>query len=214
PMSAQSSAPSWTGWIESTNDALLILEAARRGLIPRVTHRLNVDERKTIASGAVYVFDESHISRWTDSIHWSRAHICGNFLLYRQVRSRSDADGPEPAAFAEHGHTSAFGHPRADIATRFERERMLLNGLPNDKHKADGLIKKTFSAKMDGIEQHLVCYYKLADVGNGRLHPPSSFPGLAALDISTESLERAHVVMQPKGEIGADGISRYRGMAE
>ena len=32
--------PPWSGWIETTGDALLILEAARRGLIPRVTRRL------------------------------------------------------------------------------------------------------------------------------------------------------------------------------
>ncbi|KAE9388027.1 hypothetical protein BT96DRAFT_927269 [Gymnopus androsaceus JB14] len=49
------SGPIWTqnGWIESTLDALLILEAARRGLIPRVTRRLVDSERKMISSAYV-----------------------------------------------------------------------------------------------------------------------------------------------------------------
>ena len=50
--------PPWSGWISTTGDALLILEAARRGLIPRVTRRLVDAERKMIVSGSVFVFDE------------------------------------------------------------------------------------------------------------------------------------------------------------
>lgn len=100
-----------------------------------------------IVSGSVYIFDESHINRWTDSIKWSRLHIFGSFLLYRQVRSRSDVDDPNPAAggsaaFAEHRPASVLSRPRADIAARLKSERMLLDTLPNDKHKADGFIKK------------------------------------------------------------------------
>ena len=47
--------PPWTGFIETTGDALLILEAARRGMIPRVTRRLVDAERKMITSGSVFV---------------------------------------------------------------------------------------------------------------------------------------------------------------
>lgn len=76
--------PPWTGWIETTGDALLILEAARRGLIPRVTRRLVDSERKMITSGSVFVFDEdeSGIKRWTDGFFWSPSRILGNFLVY------------------------------------------------------------------------------------------------------------------------------------
>jgi hypothetical protein len=70
--------PVWTeppcSWfIETTEDALLILEAARRGLIPRVTRRLVDRERRMITSGSVFVFDEdeSGIKRWTDGLLWS-----------------------------------------------------------------------------------------------------------------------------------------------
>ncbi len=80
--------PPWSGWIETTGDALLILEAARRGLIPRVTRRLVDSERKMITSGSVFVFDEdeSGIKRWTDGFVWSPSRILGNFLVYYHFR--------------------------------------------------------------------------------------------------------------------------------
>ena len=82
--------PPWCGWIETTLDALLILEAARRGMIPRVTRRLVDAERKMITSGSVFVFDEdeSGIKRWTDGFFWSPSRILGNFLLYRETDKR------------------------------------------------------------------------------------------------------------------------------
>lgn len=82
--------PPWSGWIETTLDALIILEAARRGLIPRVTRRLVDAERRMISSGAVFVFDEdeSGIKRWTDGFFWSPSRILGNFLLYRETEKR------------------------------------------------------------------------------------------------------------------------------
>ena len=87
---AESSAcePPWSGWIETTGDALLILEAARRGLIPRVTRRLVDSERKMITSGSVFVFDEdeSGIKRWTDGFVWSPSRILGNFLVHDHLR--------------------------------------------------------------------------------------------------------------------------------
>jgi len=73
----------WTGFIETTGDALLILEAARQGVIPRVTRRLVEAERKMIGSGSIFVFDEeeSGIRRWTDGCFWSPSRILGNFLV-------------------------------------------------------------------------------------------------------------------------------------
>jgi hypothetical protein len=67
-----------------------MLEAARRGVIPRVTRRLVDAERKMICSGSVFVFDEdeSGIKRWTDGLFWSPSRILGNFLLYRETDKR------------------------------------------------------------------------------------------------------------------------------
>ncbi|KAF7361005.1 Global transcription regulator sge1 [Mycena sanguinolenta] len=86
----------WSGWIETTGDALLILEAARRGLIPRVTRRLHDTERPhMISSGAVFVFDEgeSGIKRWTDGCFWSPSRILGNFLIYRETDGKGQGHG-------------------------------------------------------------------------------------------------------------------------
>lgn len=75
--------PPFRGYIESTLDSLLVFEAARRGMIPRVTRRLIERERGMVQSGAVFVFDEheSGIKRWTDGLIWSPSRILGNFLV-------------------------------------------------------------------------------------------------------------------------------------
>lgn len=220
--------PPWSGWISSTGDALLILEAARRGLIPRVTRRLVDAERKMICSGSVFVFDEeeSGIKRWTDGYFWSPSRILGNFLLYRETggrggRKRKDKDkeaspledefvespqdtDPKPARSLV-GSLSAHTHNSHNPASS--------NG-PPFHFKPDGLMKKTFSLTINGVPQHLISYYKPSDVTNGRLRSPSSLPELASLDISPEYLDKTHFRVPPKVEVGTDGVPRYRGDAD
>lgn len=60
------------------------MKAARRGILPRVTRRLNELERRSmIRSGAVFVFsvEESGIKCWTEGLAWSQSRISGNFLV-------------------------------------------------------------------------------------------------------------------------------------
>ena len=152
--------PPWSGWIESTLDALLILEAARRGLIPRVTRRLVDSERKMITSGSVFVFDEdeSGIKRWTDGFFWSPSRILGNFLLYRETDkrgaghrgARSDpSDANEQAQYNVDGARSegqSLSRPKGEksqLGLDRHRERTLVGSLTNSyKFKPDGLMKK------------------------------------------------------------------------
>ncbi|KAI0058609.1 hypothetical protein BV25DRAFT_1810437, partial [Artomyces pyxidatus] len=236
PDSAQASSstwtePPWSGWIETTGDALLILEAARRGLIPRVTRRLVDSERKMITSGSVFVFDEdeSGIKRWTDGFFWSPSRILGNFLLYRETEkrgaghrsARADAaaaadNGEFPEGTKVEGQT--LSRPRGE-ASRLgidrHRERSLVGSLTNSyKFKTGGMMKKTFSLTISGVSQHLISYYKIEDVEQGRLRSASSYPELASLDISPEYLEKTHFRNPPKVEIGVDGVPRYRGEAD
>jgi hypothetical protein len=59
------------GYVETTDNALRLIHAARQGVIPRTIRRLNDSERKAmIRSGAVFVFsvEESGIKRWTGEI--------------------------------------------------------------------------------------------------------------------------------------------------
>lgn len=154
--------PPWSGWIETTGDALLILEAARRGLIPRVTRRLIDSERKMITSGSVFVFDEdeSGIKRWTDGFFWSPSRILGNFLLYRETDKRgaghrgaaSRSDNPPITDEAQYtvdgvkmeGHS--LSRPKGEsnqMGIDRHRERTLMGSLTNSyKFKPEGLMKK------------------------------------------------------------------------
>ena len=51
--------PPWTGWIETTWDALLILKAAHHGIIPHVMCHLLDSEYRMITLGSVFMFDEN-----------------------------------------------------------------------------------------------------------------------------------------------------------
>ncbi|KAF8179986.1 Gti1/Pac2 family-domain-containing protein [Mycena galopus ATCC 62051] len=206
--------PPWSGWIETTGDALLILEAARRGLIPRVTRRLVDGERGMIASGSVFVFneDESGIKRWTDGFFWSPSRILGNFLLYRET----DKKGAGHSRRRKSGGVGVEGEENEDGGGggggggAGEGRRTLVGSLTNSyKFKADGLMKKTFSLTIGGVPQHLISYYKVSDVEAGRLRAPSTLPELASLDISPTLLDRGNFRCPPKLEIlcpGSDSI--------
>ncbi|KAF9484560.1 hypothetical protein BDN70DRAFT_797489 [Pholiota conissans] len=224
--------PPWSGWIETTGDALLILEAARRGLIPRVTRRLVDSERKMITSGSVFVFDEdeSGIKRWTDGFFWSPSRILGNFLLYRETDKKGaghrsaraelqDAqDAVAPATSFATDSAESLSRPKTDntgLSVDKQRERSLIGSLTNSyKFKPDGLMKKTFSVTIGGVAQHLISYYKVEDVESGRLRKPSSLPELRSLDISPEYLDKTHFRNPPKVEVGVDGVPRYSGEAD
>jgi Gti1/Pac2 family transcription factor len=141
--------PPWCGFIETTGDALLILEAARRGLIPRITRRLVDSERKMITSGSVFVFDEdeSGIKRWTDGFFWSPSRILGNFLLYRETHKRGNrstraADNDVDLRTTE----SSLSRPKNEtgsIVLDKSRERSVHGSLTNSlRFKSDGLMKK------------------------------------------------------------------------
>lgn len=150
--------PPWQGWIETTGDALLIFEAARRGVIPRVTRRLVESERKMITSGSVFVFDEaeSGIKRWTDGFFWSPSRILGNFLLYRETEKRGAAlrskSGDRPADTnpgdnqqeSGRNESTSLSRPKGEsVGIDRARERCLVGSLTNSyKFKQGGMVKK------------------------------------------------------------------------
>ena len=84
PSEATPDVQHFIGYVETTTDALRLIMAARQGIIPRITRRLNDSERRSmIRSGAVFVFcvEESGIRRWTEGLSWSPSRIVGNFLV-------------------------------------------------------------------------------------------------------------------------------------
>ncbi|PLW58417.1 hypothetical protein PCANC_00580 [Puccinia coronata f. sp. avenae] len=82
-----SATPAYDGYIGSTHDALIIFSGCYLGHFPMVSRRLHERERRSIRSGAVYVFDETKagIKRWTDGRVWSPSRILNNFLVYREI---------------------------------------------------------------------------------------------------------------------------------
>lgn len=81
-------APTFQGRIETTVDAIILIEACLQGRIAHVPRRPHEREREgLIKSGNVFVYEEhaSGIKRWTDGVPWSPSRILGNFLLYREL---------------------------------------------------------------------------------------------------------------------------------
>lgn len=74
------------GLILSLQDALLVLEATRRSILPNVKRRLNDEERKHIRAGSVYVWNEREcgMKRWTDGKNWLATEVKGPFLTYKE----------------------------------------------------------------------------------------------------------------------------------
>ncbi|KAI0342924.1 hypothetical protein BDW22DRAFT_1330010 [Trametopsis cervina] len=173
------------GFVETTADALRLIQAARCGLVPRITRRLNELERRSmIRSGAVFVFsvEESGIKRWTDGYTWTPSRISGNFLVYREVVERANRN-VYPTSGADDMHR-AEGHGTLKI---------------------QGLIKKTITVKIGGSDHHLICYYTHDDVRSGRLQRPTMIPSIMALDIPHELVQSTNFRYPPKLEVGPDG---------
>lgn len=91
-------AETYYGYVETVEDAVMIVEACRFGRLMRVKRRLLEKERQGIRSGSVFVFveRESGIRRWTDGKVWSPSRICGEFLIYRELESRQAPANRKP----------------------------------------------------------------------------------------------------------------------
>ncbi|EIE78163.1 hypothetical protein RO3G_02867 [Rhizopus delemar RA 99-880] len=171
------------GFIETTTDTLLIFEACRQGVLPKINRRLQERERGVIKSGTVIVFDEkeSGIKRWTDGLIWSPSRILGNFLIYRELEGREMLDEKTSNMLSTNGLQY-----NEEYKTN-NRERALVGSLTDTyKFKKGGLIKKTLSIQVNGSSQHLISYYTKEDVLSGKLATPSSIPQIASFQISLD----------------------------
>ncbi|ORX45292.1 hypothetical protein DM01DRAFT_265862 [Hesseltinella vesiculosa] len=180
------------GYIETTTDALLVFEACKRGILPKITRRLQEKERNILRSGTVFVFDgrESGIKRWTDGLVWSPSRILGNFLIYREL------DGRDSGAFKlgmnRHMANDFLPH------TMDQRERALVGSLTTSyRFKECGLIKKTISVVLNGSHLHMISYYNKDHVLRNLLPRPSDVPHLAHLSISPDLVHRQRFRVSP-----------------
>ncbi|OAD03888.1 hypothetical protein MUCCIDRAFT_141801 [Mucor lusitanicus CBS 277.49] len=208
-------AETFFGYIETTKDALLIFEGCRRGLIPRVSRRLQEKERRMIRSGSVFVFDESEsgIKRWTDGLVWSPSRILGNFLIYRELDKRvpgdkklsiSSASSNDARQRSYSADQSVMG-VSSGMSTDRSRERRLVGSLSDSyRFRKDGLIKKTMSIVVHGVAQHLISYYLPNDIIANKLRTASSVPDLASLEISPDLLVKQNFRIPPTVEPAFD----------
>ncbi|KAJ7855764.1 Gti1/Pac2 family-domain-containing protein [Mycena olivaceomarginata] len=205
--------PPFYGAVETTMNALRLIHAARQGVIPRVTRRLNDAERRTmIKSGAVFVFsvEESGIKRWTDGLLWSPSRIVGNFLVYREINERTNSRG-------SHKKLYLIGEPARALSVGLSSLARLHNALTaiaglqdseNGTFKPNGLIKKTITVTIDGSDLHLISYYTSADQHSGKFKRPSSRPDIMGLHMDPRLFRATNFRVPPKVEKGPDGTSR------
>ncbi|XPS76340.1 Gluconate transport-inducing protein required for gluconate-H+ symport [Ascochyta lentis] len=80
--------PTWQGFLDTTKDAMTVVEAALQGRLNHISRRPHDKERaEMLTSGTVLVYEEnaSGIKRWTDAVHWSPSRVMNNCLIYRQL---------------------------------------------------------------------------------------------------------------------------------
>ncbi|PAV16109.1 protein related to pac2 [Pyrrhoderma noxium] len=201
------------GFIETTGDALRLIQAARQGVVPRITRRLNDLERRTmIRSGAIFIFsdEESGIKRWTEGLSWSASRIVGNFLVYREVSDRAHSrSAPESRRSAKRRGNVLELSPADAAEQKLAKSLVGCLNDSNGRFKPNGLIKKTITVVVDGSDHHLIAYYSQEDVKLGRLLPLASRSDIMALDIPPELLESTKFRIPPITEDGPDGRPRY-----
>jgi hypothetical protein len=158
------------GHVRTPNDAILLFEACRIGLLPRVQRRLSEKERQQIKSGSVFVWDEREagMRRWTDGKSWSASRVSGSFLTYREMegkRGGTNLTQPTPKrASGKSPDGSATGDSEGE-------------GPDGYRYKPDGLMKQSFSiTTSSGQHLHLISYYSRSNTQP--LMQPSTDPSL------------------------------------
>lgn len=113
--------PTWKGFIHTTFDALIVLEACLQGDLHHIPRRPHDRERPHIITGGnVFIYEEnaSGIKRWTDGVTWSPSRIMGNFLVYRELNEPFPA-GEKKKAKKRKRTTEEYDynmHPQAGLS--------------------------------------------------------------------------------------------------
>ncbi|AAW43980.1 conserved hypothetical protein [Cryptococcus deneoformans JEC21] len=158
--------------LKSPIDAIHILEAARLGLVPRVTRRLTGHERSMIRPGTVWVWEEAetNMRRWTDGRRWGASRVGGGgFLVYTES---SESLSPPRQLETPYGHNMYH---------------------PGSTHRSDSLIKQTYSTTMTHPvtgkvkKFHVVAYSSKRNPQGDPLNPlplPHQLPALRHLKVT------------------------------
>ncbi|KAI9144250.1 Gti1/Pac2 family-domain-containing protein [Paraphysoderma sedebokerense] len=128
---------SFYGLVDTLYDALLLVEAARIGVIPRVMSRMT----RGIKPGSIFVYqeEESGIKRWTDGRSWCSARVYGSFLYYKETEPRTRKK--------KRPSTSEGAEGLADDQSGVSASTESSGTTGSSKLKTDGLIKKCISVE-------------------------------------------------------------------
>ena len=168
----------YNGHVRTPADAIILFEACRLGLLPRVQRRLSEKERQSIKSGSVFVWDEREagMRRWTDGKSWSASRVSGSFLTYREMEGKRGGNsfGPPLAAVARAGKT-----PESTRGSDSDLDMGGEDGPDGYRYKPDGLMKQSFSiTTSSGNHLHLISYYSRSHPSASGLTSPTSDPAL------------------------------------
>ncbi|KAI9723768.1 MAG: hypothetical protein M1812_001068 [Candelaria pacifica] len=162
----------YNGHVRTPADAIILFEACRLGLLPRVQRRLSEKERQSIKSGSVFVWDEREagMRRWTDGKSWSASRVSGSFLTYREMEGKRGGNGFAPPIAATQQRAG-----RTPDSTRGSDSDQDMDGPDGYKYKPDGLMKQSFSITTStGQHLHLISYYARSHPAAQGLNQPTS----------------------------------------
>ncbi|GAB7366300.1 hypothetical protein MBLNU230_g8100t1 [Neophaeotheca triangularis] len=158
----------YNGHVRTPADAIILFEACRIGLLPRVQRRLSEKERQSIKSGSVFVWDEREagMRRWTDGKSWSASRVSGSFLTYREMEGKRGGNNFDKTASA---NRDGIQGNDADS-----------DGSPDGyRYKVDGLMKQSFSITTNnGQHLHLISYFSRSAATAQGLMQPTNDPQL------------------------------------
>lgn len=166
----------YNGHVRTPTDAIILFEACRLGILPRVQRRLSEKERQSIRSGSVFVWDEREagMRRWTDGKSWSASRVSGSFLTYREMEGKRGGNSfVAPANRVSKTPDSVNDDPLGGDGEE---------GPDGYRYKPDGLMKQSFSiTTSQGQHLHLISYYSRSHPTTQVLRQPSTDPNLASI---------------------------------
>ncbi|KAJ5551154.1 Gluconate transport inducer 1/Pac2 [Penicillium sp. DV-2018c] len=163
------------GHVRTPADAIILFEACRIGLLPRVQRRLSEKERQSIRSGSVFVWDEREagMRRWTDGKSWSASRVSGSFLTYREMEGKRGGGSTTQSTVSRGGKTPESRGSDDDRGDGTDE------GPDGYRYKPDGLMKQSFSiTTSNGQHLHLISYYSRSHPSAASLQQPTSDPAL------------------------------------
>jgi hypothetical protein len=180
---------SFHGHVKTQLDAIILFEACRLGLIPRIRRRLSERERLQIQSGCVYIWDEREagMRRWTDGKSWSASRVSGSFLTYREMDTSkkigSNVLKEDTSAGSKKRKNSEPHQNRKDDGNASDDSQDASS--PSCRYKQNGLYKQSFSLTTStNLKLHLISYYKKEDLPN--LVQPSNDDRLKNINLPLE----------------------------